>query len=99
MVSLGSSHQGRLPNLGWMIDVGFIFFNQQFAYFKATVDCCSMKRSSFVVDSQGIVDDSRLVFKYPLNIWYIFALDIPEKIFVPSVAVCYAFDWSHCSII
>lgn len=58
-----------------------------------------MKRSGFVVDGQRIVDDSRLIFKNPLNIGYIFTLDIPIKVLVPSVAVGYAFDCSHVSII
>lgn len=58
-----------------------------------------MERGGFIVDGERIIDDSRFVFENPLNLWYIFALDIPKKVFVPCVTMSNAFYCTHISII
>jgi hypothetical protein len=53
-----------------------------------------MKRSSFVVDSEGLVNDARFVLKDPLYVFDILPLDVPEQVLVPGVAVSDALNSS-----
>ena len=46
-----------------------------------------MKRSSFVIDSEWLVDDAGLILKDPLNVLKFFSLNVPEKVLVPGVAM------------
>ena len=46
-----------------------------------------MQSSSFVIDSERIINDARFILKHPLYVFDILSLNIPVKILVPRVTM------------
>ena len=73
MISLGRSHQGSFSILSKYINSCLVLLKKQFANLSASINCSSMKRSSFVIDSEWLIDDTRFVLKDPLNVLKFFS--------------------------
>ena len=59
MVTFGSPHECSFPIFSHNIGIGFILLDKELAYLCTAIDCGSMKRSSFVVDSERFINNLR----------------------------------------
>ena len=60
-----------------------------------TIDCCSMKRRSFEVDSERLIDKIWFLVEDLLDIGDISFFNVPEEVLIVGVTVGDAFYCSH----
>jgi len=77
-ISFCGSHKGSFTSCGLEIHVGSVGLNEQLDDLKVAVGCCTMERSSFIVDCEALIDQLWFFVKEFLYFREVLALDMPE---------------------